>query len=235
MRGEARFLSVMTNEEGNLINGLFDRLDQAVPRQPDVGAEQVIRSRVAANPYAPYLLTQSTLVLQQAVTAAQGRIAVLERQLAEQASPQGSGSFLSGITNLFAPSQPAPVRPVPPSPQQAPAQASQGGGFLQGALATAAGVAGGALLFQGIEGLLGHHPGPFGGMGGSGSVGGFDGQNQPMEVTNNYYGSPASTGDVDTLSGTDQANIADTMDDDTNGSDLFAQDDTGFSDDGGDV
>ncbi|GGF80800.1 ABC transporter substrate-binding protein [Azorhizobium oxalatiphilum] len=35
-----------------------------------------------------------------------------------------------------------------------------GGGFLQGALATAAGVAGGALLFQGIQGLMSHGTGP---------------------------------------------------------------------------
>jgi uncharacterized protein len=29
-------------------------------------------------------------------------------------------------------------------------------------MATAAGVAGGALLFEGIRGLMGHNPGPFG-------------------------------------------------------------------------
>lgn len=34
-------------------------------------------------------------------------------------------------------------------------QQRQGGGFLQGALATAAGVAGGALLFEGIKGMMG--------------------------------------------------------------------------------
>ncbi|MGU3494512.1 DUF2076 domain-containing protein [Xanthobacteraceae bacterium A53D] len=35
-----------------------------------------------------------------------------------------------------------------------------GGGFLKGALATAAGVAGGALLFQGIQGLMSNGAGP---------------------------------------------------------------------------
>jgi hypothetical protein len=55
-------------------------------------------------------------------------------------------------------------------------------------------VAGGALLFQGIENLMGHNAGSFGGMGGMGSTGGFLGQNQPTEITNNYYGSqPRST------------------------------------------
>ena len=34
-----------------------------------------------------------------------------------------------------------------------------GGGFLRTAMATAAGVAGGALLFEGIRGMMGHNPG----------------------------------------------------------------------------
>ena len=41
-------------------------------------------------------------------------------------------------------------------------QAAGGGGFLRTALTTAAGVAGGALLFEGIRGLMGSNPGPFG-------------------------------------------------------------------------
>ncbi|HJU17711.1 MAG TPA: DUF2076 domain-containing protein [Stellaceae bacterium] len=58
-----------------------------------------------------------------------------------------------------------------------------GSGFLRSAAATAAGVAGGALLFQGIESLFGHH-----------AMGGILG-GQPMApglgetVVNNYYGS----------------------------------------------
>jgi hypothetical protein len=50
-----------------------------------------------------------------------------------------------------------------------------GGGFLQGALQTAAGVAAGALAFEGVESLM--HG--FGGMG----------EGRPVEeVVNNYYG-----------------------------------------------
>jgi hypothetical protein len=37
-----------------------------------------------------------------------------------------------------------------------------GGGFLRTAMATAAGVAGGALLFEGIRSLIGGNPGAFG-------------------------------------------------------------------------
>jgi uncharacterized protein len=57
-----------------------------------------------------------------------------------------------------------------------------GGGFLRSAAATAAGVAGGALLFEGIQSLFGHH-----------AMGDITG-GQPMApglgetVINNYYG-----------------------------------------------
>ena len=198
----------MTQEEAQLINGLHDRLDQVPSQSLDSEAERLIASRVAANPHAPYLLTQSVLVLQQAVTGAQTRIADLEKQLAEaklqaQQAPQGGGSFLSGVANLFGSPQPvAPVRQAapplpgtpPPIPQQAVAATpSAGGSFLQNALGTAAGVAGGALLFQGIENLMGHNAGAFGGMGTP--SGGFLGQNQPTEVINNYYGTPYNATD----------------------------------------
>ncbi len=41
-------------------------------------------------------------------------------------------------------------------------QGAGGGGFLRTAMMTAAGVAGGALLFEGIRGLMGSNPGAFG-------------------------------------------------------------------------
>ncbi len=182
----------MNSQESTLITELFDRIAQISGQQRDPEAERLIVEKVAANPQAPYVLTQSTIILQQAVTAAQARIAALEKQIAESPSQQGGG-FLSGVANLFGTPQttcqPAPARPLtpPPIPQQAsPAPApSAGGSFLQNAAATAAGVAGGALLFQGIENLLGHGGG-FGG-GGFGGGSGFLGQNQPTEVINNYY------------------------------------------------
>jgi hypothetical protein len=57
-----------------------------------------------------------------------------------------------------------------------------GGGFLRSAAATAAGVAGGALLFQGIESLFGNHYA--GGLTGAGMTPGLG-----ETVVNNYYGS----------------------------------------------
>jgi hypothetical protein len=185
--------SFMNPQEISLINELFDRIAQSASQQRDPEAEQLIEQKMAACPHAPYVLAQSTIVLQQAVSAAQAKIASLEQQLSGTGASRTSqgGGFLSGVANLFAPSQPAPARPVSPPPvqpaQQVPQQAAaapQGSGFLQNAMATAAGVAGGALLFQGIEGLMGHG----GGFGSSGFGGeGFMGGNQPSEVVNNYY------------------------------------------------
>jgi uncharacterized protein len=63
-----------------------------------------------------------------------------------------------------------------------------GSGFLRSAAATAAGVAGGALLFQGIESLFGPHYA--GGLTGAGMTPGLG-----ETVVNNYYGSDAGGGD----------------------------------------
>jgi hypothetical protein len=228
IRSTSCFLEFMNLEESNLINGLYDRLAQAPAQQEDPDASRLISERVASNARAPYLLTQSVLVLQQAVTAAQGRIADLERQLSEaNAKSAQGGGFLSGVAGLFGtPQVPAGTRAVtpPPLPQAAnvPASApSAGGGFLQNAMATAAGVAGGALLFQGIENLMGHGAGSFGGGGE------FLGQNQPTEIINNYYEAPGETGSADSPASDDLL----TQDD---GGIAADDNDGGFFDSGGD-
>ena len=61
-----------------------------------------------------------------------------------------------------------------------------GGGFLRSAAATAAGVAGGALLFQGISSLFGNHYA--GGLMGAGMTPGLG-----ETVVNNFYGSDAGS------------------------------------------
>jgi len=133
-----------------------------------------------------------------------------QRQLAQQ--PRHASSFLGnllGVHDQPAPPPPPPVRqppytpvpdyysqpgyaaPPPPygQPQYAPPQYSQpqyvppqSGGFLRGAMQTAAGVAAGAIAFEGIESLM--H-----GFGGYGGGGGFGGGRE--EIINNYYGDAA--------------------------------------------
>lgn len=188
----------MTPEESDLINGLFERLRNISPAAKDADAEQSIRRQLASQPDAPYYLVQALLVQEHALQNAQLRIAQLQQQVAAQgqtAAGQG-GSFLSG---LFHRNQPATPPPLPAFPTTAAMIPSSGGGFLRGALATAAGVAGGSLLFQGIEDLLGHRAGAFGPMLGGG-FGGFGGGGivppENVEVVNNYYdsGNPPSQG-----------------------------------------
>jgi len=89
----------MTSEEKNLIEGLFQRLQQADTNPKDAEAEQLIRARTAELPSATYLLVQAVLVQEHALANAQARIADLESRLRNaQAQPgPGGGSFLSGV------------------------------------------------------------------------------------------------------------------------------------------
>jgi hypothetical protein len=198
----------MIPQERDLISDLFRRLRAADTAAKDPEADSLIRNLTADHPGAPYLLVQTTLVQEQALTGAQARIEELQRQLtqvqaqlqaaqaqaqaaqAAQAPPRpaGSGSFLGGGSGLLGAFGRRPAaEPPPPGPPAGPwgAAASQpagpwgapapqpgpwggaapqpgawsapraGGGFLQSAMATAAGVAGGALLFEGIEHMMG--------------------------------------------------------------------------------
>ena len=129
-----------------------------------------------------------------------------------QGGQQHSGSFLGNLlhwsdapgTPQAPPPQPgystvppqyAQAAPPPPPPPYGQPMgyggpvygAPQGGGFLQNAMQTAAGVAAGALAFEGIESLM-HGFGHAAGYGGSG-LGGFGGSEigERPEVINNYY------------------------------------------------
>jgi hypothetical protein len=215
----------MTPDEKHLIAGLFSRLKdaEASAGPKDTEADGFIRESVAAQPSAPYLLVQTVLVQEHALQNAQARIAELEKQVqAAKAAPSGGGSFLGNMAEKLGPwgsrgqpqaapqpmpqPMPMPQQPVAPQPgyaayaSTAAMAPSAGGGFLRSALTTAAGVAGGALLFQGIESLLGHNAGAFGpGLGasyGGGAWGGGGGGTVVNETVNNYYGNDPSQGSI---------------------------------------
>ena len=161
----------MQAQERELISGLFGRLQPFESQPRDGEAEALIRDHIARQPAAPYLLTQTVLVQEQALKAAQERIAELEARAGAAAAPAASGVLGSAPkvgpwgdqSQAAAPRPPAPV-PSTRSPLQAAVAppAAGGGSFLRTAMATAAGVAGGALLFEGIRSLMGSNPGPFG-------------------------------------------------------------------------
>ena len=160
----------MTPQERELVTQLLQRLKQAGGGQPkDPDAEALIRGAMAEQPDAPYYLVQTVLMQDMALTEAQRRISELERQAQSTAAPQRS--FLGGSVPSSGPwgraPQPAPAPASPAwggqtagmAPQMQPSATS---GFLRSAAATAAGIAGGALLFEGIQSLFGHG---FGGPG----------------------------------------------------------------------
>lgn len=200
----------MEPQERDLIATLLTRLQSASGQPKDADADALIRQAMTQMPDAPYYLVQTVLIQDLSLHNAQNRIAELERQLASQSAPPQRTSFLGGL--LGGGSQPAAGN-VPPSgpwtraPQAAAPGYAQpgyaqpgyaqptspmggmfgGGGnsFLRSAATTAAGVAGGALLFEGISSLFGHSYasglGGFGGMGGMGMGGGLG-----ETVVNNY-------------------------------------------------
>ena len=97
-----------------------------------------------------------------------------------------------------------------------------GSGFLRQAATTAAGIAGGALLFQGIQSLFGPHYG-------GGFLSGMPPQPGISETVNNYYGDQSAPGSTQAdAAGSDQdrsfANDQDMSDAD------FADQDFGIDD-----
>jgi hypothetical protein len=167
----------MTPQERELLTNLISRLRQAPAQAKDREADQLIADLVRERPDAPYLLAQTVLIQDYSLHQAQSRIAELESQ--PPAASAGAGSFLGG---LFGRGQPAAAPSPAPAPAPQPAggpwgsaaaaapgafsPAAGGGSFLRSAAATAAGVAGGALLFSGIQSLFGHGLGGLGGLGG---------------------------------------------------------------------
>jgi len=190
----------MTPQERQMLADLFERVKAAggTPRDPE--AERFIGDAVRETPSAPYLLSQTVLVQQQALEAAAHRISELEAG-AQPGGQEEPTSFLGNLGRSLFGSGPAPRQAAPQPgpgygpPPQGPGQGygppprgpwgapSGGGGFLQNAASTAAGVAGGLALGNLLGGLFGGHSG--GGLFG----GGFGGAGLPRggETINNFY------------------------------------------------
>jgi hypothetical protein len=193
----------MTPQERDLLTNLISRLRESPAQQPDVEADRMISDLVRERPDTPYVLAQTVLIQDYALHQAQARITDLEQQLQGQPKQEGGG-FLSAIFGSGKPpqrpqAQPA-YQPQPAYQQPQPAYASGPWGaapvgqpsFLQSAATTAVGIAGGALLFQGIESLFGGHGyGYGGGFGGFGGAGFMPQPGITETVVNNYYDNPA--------------------------------------------
>jgi len=204
----------LTPQEEQLLSSLIDRLNQTPLQEKDPDAEALLKQRLAGNPDALYMLSQTVLVQNIALDQAKAQASQMQEQLQQlqqqRAQPAHTTSFLGRLLGErddqpAPPRQQAPAPPYQPVPQQyapsLPAYPQYGqpqyqqpqfvpvGGqpsFLRGAMQTAAGVAAGALAFEGVESLL-HGVG--GGFGPGYGMGGLGGE-RPVEVINNYYDEP---------------------------------------------
>lgn len=220
----------------------------AAPLPPiDPEADRFIADNFQKYPEARYRVTQMAVVQEAALAQAQNRIRQLEFQLqqAQQqlAQVQQSGASKPGLFGgLFSggnrPQQSAPPpgwgsQAAPPPnfmPQQQyayppgyqPGMFQRGGsGFLGSALTTAAGVAGGMMAANALEGLFSDHHGGADAAGGWGTGG---------DTIINNYGGDASASDPFGGSGTDAGNFSNS---DFGGGDSGGGGDFGGGDGGG--
>ena len=140
----------MDRNDREAIEALFDKIAEVERNSPprDGQSEALIRDKIGSHPAAPYYMAQTIVMQEQALEAAERRIAELE-------AGSGAGGGLFG--SLFGGNRAAPQSrtSVPRAGRQAPAEPQGGQGFLAGAAQTALGVTGGVLLGNAITGMLG--------------------------------------------------------------------------------
>ncbi len=216
---------IVTPQEQQLLNSLAERVNSTQLQEKDPDAEAFLNRSFNSNPDAVYILAQTVLVQNIALEQARAQIAQFQQQAQQARQPAHATSFLGSLLGHrdpepppppayappvqtqyaeppYQPVQQGPYQSLPPQPQYAPVASTQPS-FLRGAMQTAAGVAAGALAFEGVESVLhglSGHPGygwgePGMGMGGigMGGIGMGGGLERPVDETviNNYYDQPA--------------------------------------------
>jgi hypothetical protein len=169
----------MNDQERQVIDDIFRRLEQVANQPRDPETERYIAEKLRRQPYAPYAMAQAVYVQEQALANLNAEVEHLRAERHRQ--PQGGGGFLSG---LFGGGSRAPEPPRGGSPWGRPAgqpmqqpygmphqghgmapgmgagpwgmqRGGGGGGFLQSAMATAAGVAGGVMIANALSSAFG--------------------------------------------------------------------------------
>lgn len=211
----------MNTQEREQLGAFLQQLAQAQASQKDEEALAMINSTVARQPDAAYLLVQRALILDAALKNAQNQIAQLQSQLAQSKAAAPAANFLdanawgrSPLAGAAAPVSSSPAMAPAPAPalsattpMAAPASGFQAPSFLTSMATTAAGVAAGAFLFQGVSHLLGTH-----GDASTQGLSALPSANHSGEaaVINNYFDSPAPAGSDDLAS--DFTSLADDAD-----------------------
>lgn len=170
-----------------LFTRLRDAEAQTAPR--DAQAEAQINKHLVQQPAAPYYMAQAMLIQEAAIKRLDQRVKELEAEQARaQEQRPSSGGFLAGLFGggQSQEPRPAPAQQRPDGwgqtrfsqpggaayannpgasnpndfrPAQAAPAAPQGGGFMRGALQTAAGVAGGVMVADLLTSMF-HHSQP---------------------------------------------------------------------------
>jgi uncharacterized protein len=218
----------MTPQEAQMLQDLVNKVEGTQLSEKDPDAEALLNDGLARDPDALYKLAQTVLVQNLALNQARAQIDQLRQQPVPAPQPSRATSFLGSLLGHREPAAAPPPPPQYQTPQYAPPQyqtvpqyqaappyqgappagyapaPSGTGSFLRSAATTAAGVAAGALAFEGIESLMhGGHEGGF--FGGGPEYGGYGMGGGPVEetVVNNYYGDDSQRGYDDRVSGPD--------------------------------
>ena len=168
----------MNLQEREQLTTFLQQLAQAQVGAKDEEAQAMIAGTFFRQPDAAYLVVQRSLLLDAALQDAQAQISALKTQLVQQRPAPAASSFLDATTwgrqpspVISAPMVSSPpvqavqgIQAVQPAAFAPPARGFQAPGFLSNMATTAAGVAAGAFLFQGINSLVGsHHSTPLAG------------------------------------------------------------------------
>jgi uncharacterized protein len=165
--------AIMYPQERVALESFLARLVQIHGVRKVSEADRMIRQAVSQQPDAVYLLVQRDLLLERALEQARQRIKALENEslragadflerdarASEESPPYSRAMASESVSATGAARSAAPQFSAPTAaPFAAPVPANAGApSFLGQAAATAAGIAGGAFLFQGVEDMLGHH------------------------------------------------------------------------------
>ena len=211
----------MNSAEREQLTQFLQQLVQAQAGPKDVEAQSLIARALAQQPDAAYLLVQRALLQDGGLRLAQEQIAALQDEVTRLKQPgtpaRAAGGFLDANAWGRAPAAPsvatAPAvqpgmiasqlgaqAPAAPAPT-APAPGFQAPSFLTSMATTAAGVAAGAFLFQGLGHLMGGHQNTGAsafGLSGPQAANNLDAAAAPpSEVINNYFDTPPASSDFD--------------------------------------
>ncbi|WP_259423736.1 DUF2076 domain-containing protein [Coxiella burnetii] len=135
----------MNQNDQQLITQLTERLKKAQPVAKDSEAAELITQVIGSQPDAVYLLTQAVLLQEAAIRRLQQQVSELQ---AKVHSKKSFFSSLLGGARQSNSNESAPYGRTNPFGQSS---------FLGSAMSTAAGVAGGLFLFEGLNHLFSNH------------------------------------------------------------------------------